>query len=128
VDQDWFLHFADIRLPNLCSIVSVTDSNTWVGVLFDLPSARVFDGGLEVCALRQISVNKKVRCERYILQCESDTFHNYLRSLLSGVTGDPMRHSLSSFSALSVNPRGLHSGASKVNGNSKIAHEYIDLV
>jgi len=28
-----------ICLPNLYSIVSVTDSDTWVGVFFDLPSA-----------------------------------------------------------------------------------------
>jgi len=117
-----------IRLPNLCSIVSVTDSDTWVGVFFDLPSARVFDGWLEVRALRQVSVHKKVRCERYILQCESGAFRDYLHSLLSGATGDYTRQSLSSFSALSVHPLGLRSGASKVNGNIKIAHEYIDVV
>jgi len=56
-----------IHLPNLCSIVSVTDSDTWVGASFDLPSARVFDGWLEVRALRQVSVHKKVPRERYIL-------------------------------------------------------------
>ena len=33
-----------IRLPTLGSIVSVPDSDTWVGVFLDLPSARVFDG------------------------------------------------------------------------------------
>ena len=33
-----------IRLTNCCSIVSATDSATWVGVVFDLPRARVFDG------------------------------------------------------------------------------------
>ena len=57
-----------IRLPNVCSILSVTDSDTWVVVFFHLPSVRVFDGWLEVRALRLVSVNKKVRCERYILQ------------------------------------------------------------
>jgi len=114
--------------PNLCSILSVTDSDTWVGVFFDLPSARGFDSWLEVRALRQVSVHKKVRCERYILQCESGSFCDYLRSLLSGATGDHTRQSLSSFSALSVNSLGLRSGASKANGNIKIAHEYIDVV
>jgi len=117
-----------IRLPNLCSIVSVTDSDTWVGVFFDLHSARVFDGWLEVRALRQVSVHKEVRCERFILQCESRAFCNYLHSLLSGETGDYTWHSLSSFSALSVNPLGLRSWASKANGNIKIAQEYIDVV
>ena len=34
-----------IHLPNLCSIVTVTDSDTGVGVLFDLPSACAFHGG-----------------------------------------------------------------------------------
>jgi len=53
-----------IHLPNLCSIVSVTDSDTWVGVFFDLHSARVFDGWLEVRGLRQLSIHRKVRCER----------------------------------------------------------------
>jgi len=52
-----------IALVNLCSIVRVTDSDTWVGVFLDLPSARVFDGWLKVLALRQVSVLKKVRCE-----------------------------------------------------------------
>jgi len=99
-----------IHLPNLCSIVSVTDSDTWVGVFFNLASARVFDGRLEVRALCQVSVHKKVRCERYILQCESGAFSDYLRSLLSGVTGDYTWQSLSSFSALSLNPLGLRSG------------------
>jgi len=42
--------------------------------------------------------------------------------------GNYTRQSLSSFSALSVNPLGLRSGASKANGNLKIAHEYIDVV
>jgi len=117
-----------IRRPNLCSIVSVTDSDTWVGVFFDLPSARVFDGWLEVRALRKVSVNKKVRCKRDILQSESGAFRDYLRSLLSEATGDYTRQSPSSFSALSVNPRGLRSGASKANGNIKIAHQYIAVV
>jgi len=99
-----------IRLPNLCSIVSVTDSDTWVGVSFDLPSARVFDGWLEVRALCQLSVHKKVLCKRNILQCESGACGDYLGSLLSGPTGDYTRLSLSSFSALSVNPLGLRSG------------------
>jgi len=86
-----------IRLPNLCFIVSVTDSDTWVGLFFDLPSARVFDGWLEVRALRQVSVHKKVCCESYILQCESGAFRDYLCSLLSGARGDYTRQSLSSF-------------------------------
>jgi len=117
-----------IHLPNLCSIVSVTDSDRWVRVFFGLPSARVFDGWLEVRALRQVSVHKKVRCERSILQCESGAFRDYLYSLLSAVTGDYPWHSLCSLSALSVNPLGLRSGACKVDGNIKIAHEYIDIV
>jgi len=104
-----------IRNPNLCSIVSVTDSDTWVVVFFDLPSARVFDCWLEVCALRQVSVHKKVRWERYILQCQSGAFRNYLRFLLSRPTGHYTWQSLSSFSTLSVNPLGLRSGAYKVN-------------
>jgi len=33
-----------IRLTNLCSFVSVRDSDTWVVGFFDLLSARVFDG------------------------------------------------------------------------------------
>jgi len=99
-----------------------------VGVFFDLPSARVFDGWLEVCALRQVSVHKEVRSERYILQCESGAFRDYLRSLLSRATGDYTRQSLSAFSALRVNPLELRSGASQANGNIKIAHEYIDVV
>jgi len=106
-----------IRLPNFCSIVSVTDSDTWVGVFFDLPSARVFEGWLEVGVLRQVSVYQKVRWERYILQCESGAFRDYLRSLLSRATGDYTRQSPSSFSTLSVIPLGLRSGASKANGN-----------
>jgi len=80
-----------ICLPNLCSIVSVTHSDTGVGVFFNLPSARVFDGWLKVRALRQVSVYKKVRCERYILQCESGAFRDYIRSLLSGETGNYTR-------------------------------------
>jgi len=117
-----------IGLPNLCSIVSVTDSDTWVGVFFDRPSALVFDGWLEMRALRQVSVHKKVCCEPYILQCESGAFRDYLSSLLSRATGDYTRQSLSSYSALSVNPLGLRHGVSKANGNIKIAHEYIDVV
>jgi len=117
-----------IRLPNLCSIVSVTDSDTWVGVFFDVPSARVFNGWHEVPAFRQVSVDQKVRCECYILHCESGAFCDYLRSLLSRVTGNYTRQSLSSFSTLSVNPRGLHSGASTANRNIKIAHQYIAVV
>jgi len=66
-----------IRLPNLGSIVSVSDSDTWVGVFLDLPSARVFDGRLEVRALRPRSFHKKVRCEGYILQCKSGAFRDY---------------------------------------------------
>jgi len=93
-----------------------------MGVFSDLPSAGVLDCWLEVRALRQVSVNKKVRCARYILQSESGAFRDYLRSLLSEATGAYTRQSLSSFSALSVNPRGLRSGASKANGNIKIAH------
>jgi len=106
----------------------VTDCDTGVGVSFDLPSARVFDGWLEVRALRQVSVHKKVRCERYMLKCESGASGDYLGTLLSRPTGDPRRQSLSSFSALSVNPLGLRSGTSKANGNIKIAHEYIAVV
>jgi len=117
-----------IRLPNLCSIVSLTHSDTWVGVFLDLPNARVFDGWLEVRPLRQVSVHQKVRCEHYILQCESGTFRDWLRCLLSGAMGDYTLPSPSSFSALPVNPLGLRSGASKVNGNIKIAHQYIDVV
>jgi len=98
-----------------------------VGVVLDLPSARVFDGWLEVLVLRQVSLDKKVRCEPYILQGESGAFRDYLRYLLSGATGEYTRHSLSSFSALSVNPLGLRSGASMANGVIKIAHDYIDL-
>jgi len=106
----------------------VTDSDNWVGVFFDLLSARVFDGWLEVRGLCQVSVHKKVRCEGFILQCETCAFRDYLRSLLSGATGDYTRQSHSSFSALSVNPLGLRSGVSKANGNIKIAYEYIDIV
>ena len=104
-----------IRLANFCSIVSVTDSDTSVGVLFDLPSARVFDRWLEVRPLRQVSLHKKVCCQRYILQCESDTSHDYLPSPLSRVRGDYMWLGLSSLSTLSRNPLGLRSGASKAN-------------
>jgi len=106
-----------IHLTNLYSIVSVTDSDTWVGVFFDLRSARVFDGWLEVRPLRHVSVHKKVRCEPYILLCKSGALCNYIGSLLRGGMGDYTRQSLSSFSALSVNPLGLHSGAYKANGN-----------
>ena len=60
-----------IPLPNLSSIVSVTDSHTWVRVFFDLPSARVFDSGLEVHAIPHVSVQKKVDYLPYMLQCES---------------------------------------------------------
>ena len=106
----------------------MTDSDTWVVFFFDLPSARVFEGWLEVRALRQVSGQKKVRCERYILQCESRPFCDYLSSLLSGAMRDYMRHSRSSFSALSVNPLGRRSGASTANGNIKSAQEYIEVV
>ena len=106
----------------------MTDSDTWVGVFFELSSARVFDGWLEVPALRRMSVHKKVCCERSILQYESGAFRDYLRSLLSGAMGDYPRHSFSSFATLSLNPLGLHSGASKANGNIKISDEYIDVV
>ena len=75
-----------------------------------------------------MSVHKRVHCERDILQCESGVFRDYLRSVLSGATGDYTRQSLSSFSALSVNPLGLRSGASKANENIKIADEYRDVV
>jgi len=68
---------AAIRFPTLRSILRLTDSDTWVGVFFDLPSAPVLDGWLEVRALPQGSVHKKVFCERYILQCESGAFHDY---------------------------------------------------
>ena len=100
----------------------MTDSDTWVGVFFDLSSARVFDGWLEVRTLCHVTVHKKVRCEPYILQCVSGAFRDYLPSRLSGATGDYTRHSRSSFPALRVNPLGLRSGASKANGNIKIAH------
>ena len=116
-----------IRFPNFFSIISVTDSNTWVGAFFDLPSARVFDGWLQVHVLCQMSVHKKVHCERSILQCESRGFRDYLHCLLSGATDDYRRKSISSFSAISVNHLGLRSGASKVNGNITIAHEYMDV-
>jgi len=106
----------------------MTDSDTWMRVFFDLPSARGFHWWLEVRALSQVSVYKKVRCERNILQCESGACYDYLRSLRSGATGDYTRQSLSSFSALSVNPLWLCSGASKANGKIKIAHEYIHVV
>jgi len=33
------VHNLTIGLPNFYSLVSVTDSDTWVGVFFDLPSA-----------------------------------------------------------------------------------------
>jgi len=49
-----------IPLPNLCSIVSVTDSDTWVWVFFDLPSARVFDGWLQVRVLYQVLFTRKL--------------------------------------------------------------------
>jgi len=78
------IHNVAIRRANLCSIVSVTDSDTWVGVFFDLPSAQLFDGWREVRPLRQVSVHKKVHCERYILECASGTFRDYLPSLGSG--------------------------------------------
>jgi len=117
-----------IHLPNLYSIVSVTQSDTWVRVFFDLPRARVFDGRLKVRALGHVSVHKKVRNECHILQCESCSFRDYLCSLLSGATGDSTQQSLSSFSALSVCPVGLPSRASKANGNIKIAYEYIYVV
>ena len=106
----------------------MTDSDSWVGVFLDLPSARVFDGWLEVRMLRQVSIPKKVRYERCILQCQSGALCDYLHFLLSGATGDYMRQSLSSFSALSVNPLGLRSRVSKANGKIKIAHKYIDVV
>ena len=44
------------HLPNLCSIVSVTYSDTWVEISFELPSARVLEYWLEVRALRRVSV------------------------------------------------------------------------
>jgi len=75
-----------------------------------------------------VSVHKKVRCKHYILQCESGTWTDYLRSRLSGATGDYMLQSTSSFSTLRGNPLGLHSGVSMPNGNIKIAYEYIDVV
>ena len=74
-------------------------------------------------ALRHVSVHKKVRCERYILQCESGAFHDYLRSLSRRATGDYTRDSLSSFSALRAYSLGLRSGVFKANRNIKIAHE-----
>jgi len=117
-----------IRLPTLCSIVRVTDSDTRVGVFFDILSARVFDGWLEVRALRQVSVYNKVRSERYILQWESGAFGDDLGSPLSGATGDYTQQSLSSFSRLSVHPRVLRSRASEANGNTNIAHKYSDVV
>ena len=65
-----------IHLPNLGSIASVTYSDTWVGAFLDQPSAQLFDGCLEVGTLRQVSVHKKGRAERYILQCKSGTFRD----------------------------------------------------
>jgi len=121
------LNFA-IRLPNLCSIVTLTDSDTWMAVFFALPSARVFAGWLEVRAMYHLFIDKKVRCERYMLQCESGPFCDYLRSLLSGARGVYMWQSVASFSAHSGNPLGLRIGAGKANGNIKIAHKYIGVV
>jgi len=106
----------------------VTDSDSWVGVFLDLPSARVFDGWLEVRMLRQVSIPKKVRYERCILQCQSGALCDYLHFLLSGATGDYTLQSLSSFCALSVNLLGLRRGASKASGNIKIANDYMDVV
>ena len=83
-----------IRLPNLCSIVSVTDSDTWVGVFFDLPVPKSSTSGSK-CA-------RSARClftRKFVL------------------------------SAISCNANlGLRSGASKANGNIKIAHEFIETV
>ena len=104
------------------------DSDPWVGGCFVLPSAQVFNGWLELPALPQVSVHKKVCCERYILQCESGAFRDYLRSIFSGATGHYMRQSLSLFSTRRLNPLGLRSGASKAHGHIKIAHEYIGVV
>ena len=75
-------------------------------------------------ALRRVSVHTKVGCERY----ESDAFCDYLRSLLSRATGHYTRQRLSWFSALSVNPLGLHSRMSKANGNIKIAGKCMGVV
>jgi len=122
------VHKVAIPHPNLCSIVSVTEADTWVRVFFDIPSARVFDGWREVRALRQVSVHKKFGCERHTLQCESGAFSDYLRSPLSAATGNDTRPSLSSFSAIRVNPLGLRSGVSEANGNIEIAYEYIDVI
>jgi len=66
-----------LRLSNLCSILSVTHSDTWVGVFFDLPSARVFDCWLQVRAPHQVSVHEKVLCGRYIQQSASGPFCDY---------------------------------------------------
>jgi len=63
-----------ICLPNLCSIVSMTEPDTWGWVFFDLLSARVFDGWLEVGGLHPVSVHNRPCCEHYILQCESGAF------------------------------------------------------
>jgi len=41
-----------IRLPISSSMVSMTHSDTWVGVSFDVLSARVFNGWLELDTLR----------------------------------------------------------------------------
>jgi len=117
-----------IPLPNLSSIVSMTQSDTWEGVFFDVPSASGFGTWLEVRAAGQVSVHKQVRCERYIQQCQCGAFHDHLRSVLSRTTGDYTRQSLLLLSARSGNPLVVHSGASKTNGNIQIEHQYIDVV
>ena len=79
-------------------------------------------------SLRQVSVYKKVACDRSRLPCESRAFYDDLNYLISSVTGDYTGGTLSSFAALSVNPLELRSGVTKGNGNSKNGHKYIDVV
>jgi len=75
-----------------------------------------------------MSGHKKIHCGSYILQSESRAFGDCIRSVLSEAMRDYMRHSLSSFSALSVNPLRVSNGVSKATGNLKIAYEYIDVL
>lgn len=55
------------HLPHLCFFVSVTYSDSWVEISFELPSARALDFWLEVHALRRVSVQKRVCYEGHIL-------------------------------------------------------------
>jgi len=110
-----------IRIPNLCSIITVTDSDTWVGVFFDLPSARLLDGRLAVRALRQVSVHKKALLST--ISCNANLLLSVITYTLSSAGRRPtLCGSLFSVSTLSIKPLGLRSGASKANGNIKRAH------